>query len=175
VLATIKREKGQRCVINAVYKLIQMGLNIELFIAGDTANLGDEYKEELRTLIDDNGINSHVHLLGWREDNYRLLENASVLVLSSWSEGMPLCIMEAMSMYVPVISTPVGSVNEMLNEGNCGWIFPIDNDQVLADIILKIMNMPSNELKLYLQRAYDNLKNNYSIESQITKLKEIFI
>jgi glycosyltransferase involved in cell wall biosynthesis len=72
-----------------------------------------------------------VHLLGLRSDVPEMLNAADVFVLSSDYEGNPLAVLEAMAAGLPVISTAVGGVPELV-EGGCGLLVPPGDAQALS-------------------------------------------
>ncbi|MDF0543245.1 glycosyltransferase family 4 protein [Sphingobium sp. H39-3-25] len=76
--------------------------------------------DHYRQLAGSNGIADKVSFLGWvdREGALDLLERADILALPSYEEGLPLVILEALGAGVPVLCTPVGSIPEVLTDGD---------------------------------------------------------
>ena len=83
-------------------------------------------------------LEASVRLLGLRKDVARLLSAADVFLLTSISEGIPLTIIEAMSAGVPVVSTRVGGVPEMIEEGRTGLLAPARDAPAVARQILRL-------------------------------------
>lgn len=137
--ATLLPAKGQATAIRAVAKLVAERHDIALYIAGDAPPGGEDYKRYLYNLRRDLGVEDRVHFLGWRKDIPALLRSSSVFVLGSASEGMPRSVMEAMALGVPVVTTPVGSIPEMLDFGAAGWLFPFDDAEGLAERIRELV------------------------------------
>ena len=88
-------------------------------------------KPELERRIGALGLQARVHLLGLRSDVPEMLNAADVFVLSSDYEGNPLAVLEAMAAGLPVISTAVGGVPELV-EGGCGLLVPPKDAQALS-------------------------------------------
>jgi glycosyltransferase involved in cell wall biosynthesis len=90
--------------------------DVKLMLGGD----GDvnEASELARQL----GISERVQLLGWvtGENKEALLSTASIFVLPSYYEGLPMSVLEAMAWGVPVITTPVGGIPEVVRQGEEG-------------------------------------------------------
>lgn len=91
------------------------------------------------------GIRSQVHFLGIRRDIPDLLGAGDLFVLSSNHEGNPLCIMEAMAAGLPVVSTAVGGVPELLRHGVEGLLVQPGNVGALAQAISLLVE--SEELR----------------------------
>ena len=70
------------------------------------------------------GIADRVHFLGWRKDVGALLPAFDLFVLSSFSEGLPMAMLEAMSAGVPIVSTAVGDIPEVITDGETGRLIP---------------------------------------------------
>jgi glycosyltransferase involved in cell wall biosynthesis len=93
--------------------------SFEALIVGD----GPErpvVEEEVRRL----GLRDRVRLVGAREDVPALLAGSDVFVLSSASEGLPMCVLEAMAAELPVVASAVGGVAELVVEGETGLLVP---------------------------------------------------
>ena len=84
--------------------------------------LGEGYEETaLRKLARELGLQDRVSFCGFRPDARELLSGADALLVTSWNEAMPLCVIEAMAARVPVVSTPWSGVEAVLPP-SAGWI-----------------------------------------------------
>jgi glycosyltransferase involved in cell wall biosynthesis len=92
----------------------------------------------LRQSITENGLAEHVRLLGLRSDVARLLSAADVFLLSSLNEGIPLTVIEAMAAGLPVVSTDVGGVAEVVRGGQTGLLAPAGDAGALARQVLQL-------------------------------------
>jgi len=79
---------------------------------------------DIRAWVDENGLTERVRLTGRLEgiDKARILESASVFVLASRSEGLPVAMLEAMAAGLPVVVTDVGGISEVVVPGRNGWL-----------------------------------------------------
>jgi L-malate glycosyltransferase len=98
---------------------------------------GDK-QEEVEAEIAQRGLGRHVHLLGRRQDVARFLSAADVFLLTSISEGIPLTLIEAMGAELPVVSTEVGGVSEVVVAEKTGLLAPAGDDGMLAEHILRL-------------------------------------
>jgi glycosyltransferase involved in cell wall biosynthesis len=110
----------------------------------------------------------HVHVLGRRMDVDRLLPGFDVFALSSVSEGLPLVVPEAMAAALPVVSTAVGGIPGVIEDGATGLLTPVDEDtmrQRLAALAgdrdrARAMGMRARELALSRYSA-DRMLDDY--------------
>ncbi|MGA7239088.1 MAG: glycosyltransferase, partial [Bryobacteraceae bacterium] len=108
-----------------------------LVFAGAGARQG-----EVKALAEKLGIGSRVHFLGFRRDVPALMRAANAVLLPSHREGLPLCIMEAMSLEVPVIATQIRGSSDLLGSG-CGYLVPTSNPGAIAAAMEDILTNPS--------------------------------
>ena len=72
----------------------------------------------------------------------RLYEKAAVVVCSSYGEGLPLCVIEAMAYGRPVVATTVGGIPQLVQDGRTGYLVPPGDAQALRDGIQKLLADP---------------------------------
>ncbi|MBI0577955.1 glycosyltransferase [Neobacillus cucumis] len=110
-------------------------------------------------------------LTKYYEEKYHLFLNVSE------SEGIPVSIMEAISFGIPVIATNVGGVNEVVIDGNNGYLLDKDfNDQQLIDAIIKITRMSENEYLALKESARRVWEERYNAEKNYQKfVKSILV
>lgn len=130
VVGRLDRGKGVAEVVHAVGRLLEAGHDIVLAVAGE----GEEGKR-LTQLTESLGIGGRVHLLGYRSDVGDLLVATDVFVIASYSEGLPIALIEAMALERPVVATRVGEIANAL-EGESGGLLldPGDIDALGAAI-----------------------------------------
>lgn len=98
-------------------------------------------REALEKLCKDLRIADNVHLIGFQKNPYKFLSKADVFVLSSYYEGLPMVILEAMACGAPVIATDCKSgPREILDNGKYGILVPTGDVDSLAEAILLILN-----------------------------------
>lgn len=136
----IRKEKGIFDLLQLINENHEQLLgSIVLHIAG---GLFDE--QTLRKYISDNHIQDIVHFHGWvtGDKKTELLNLADAFILPSYAEGMPISILEAESYGIPIISTPVGGVPDIVTDGGNGiLITPGDKKSMLA-AIQRLMHDP---------------------------------
>ena len=93
---------------------------------------GNKREEELRKAITDGGLLDIVKFEGWvaGDKKIELLNWADVYILPSFNEGLPISILEAMSYKMPIISTPVGGIPEVVDKSNGILVTPGHHDEI---------------------------------------------
>ena len=134
-LGRLGRRKGVYDLLEAFTLVLWQFPDAELICAGD-----GEVKE-VRDLLRQQGLEDHVTLPGWVGDELKaeLLAAASVYVLPSYAEGLPMSILEAMSAGLPVVATPVGGIPEAITDGKEGCLVPVGDVQQLADALCRLL------------------------------------
>ena len=145
--------KGHHDLIKVVKLLRHQGFDIHLQIAGEDELGGHGYRRELETFIQSMGLSAYVELLGAvSEETIRAgLENAHVFVLASLNEGIPVAVMEAMAMAMPVIVTDVGGNSELIHHGVNALLVPAEQPQKFADTLREVLLDRDLALKLSRQ------------------------
>lgn len=97
---------------------------------------GNKNEEQLLNTIRDYHLEGFVHFEGFvsGEKKVELLNWANVYVLPSFNEGLPISILEAMSYKMPIISTPVGGIPEVVDDSNGVLVEPGDEEQIYEAI-----------------------------------------
>ena len=133
-------EKGQAVLLEAVALLAKRGHEIGVTLAGDGA-----LRSELESLAERLGLASQVTFLGAvsQDELRRLYEKASIFCLPSFAEGVPVVLMEAMAMGVPVISTRIAGIPELIENGRSGFLVSPGRPEELADRLEALLDNPS--------------------------------
>lgn len=116
--------------LDVVAELKSRGSQINFFIAGD-GELLDFCRERIKR------EELHVQVLGWQSNIEKVLSAADMVVLTSDNEGTPLSLIQAGMAGIPVVSTDVGSVPEVVLHGVTGIVTPLDI-QKIADALEKL-------------------------------------
>jgi glycosyltransferase involved in cell wall biosynthesis len=100
-------------------------------------------RDSIREVVRRHGLEAHVRFLGLRKDVARLLSAADLFLLTSISEGIPLTVIEAMAAGLPVVSTGVGGLPEVVEEGRTGLLAPSGDHDALARTICRLAGDPA--------------------------------
>jgi len=134
-LTRVEVYKGIFILLEACKQFLKQDTGIRLVIAGDGSQL-DAAKE----FVNKNNLRN-VHFLGnvKGEQLIQAFESASIYVLPTYNEGMPTSVLEAMAFGLPVITRPVGGLNDFFENGKMGYLIesldPIDFAEKIAYLI----------------------------------------
>lgn len=121
-------EKAYDRLIRVHRRILDQGIAHKLIIVGD----GSE-KEHLLDTIRETGTSETVTLAGYQSNPYPYMKHSRFLVCSSYTEGLPVIAMEALTLGVPIVSA-VPSVGELFGEECCGILTENDDDSLEAGI-----------------------------------------
>lgn len=96
-------------------------------------------REKLEDYTKNNHLENQVRFLGYRNDLGHILQLADLFVMPSKREGMPTAVMEAMKYKLPVVGTNIRGNNELIADGETGYLVPLNDDQKMTEKIEKIM------------------------------------
>lgn len=139
--------KNHDLFLEAARQVAQALPQARFLIVGD-----GERRAELEALAARLGLGEAVHFTGWRTDLPTLYADLDVVVISSRNEGTPVSLIEAMAAGVPVVSTAVGGVPDLLQEGRLGRLVPPDDATALAEAILAALREGRGERTMQAQR-----------------------
>lgn len=154
-------------LLKAFQLVSQQKENAKLFIVGQ-----GKLKDELETLSNTLGLTQKVNFLGLRKDISDLMNIADTYVLSSHYEGLAIVVGEAMSSEKVVIATNCGGPKEIL--GNSGYLIPKQNYHILAETMLKTMDLLNEEKEKLGKQAREYIVKNYSLDAVSDKWLEIY-
>ena len=140
-VGSITERKGWRIGAEAVLKLAAKGKRVRYVIAGSgpEAVLADALGRQHPNIIEYLG---HVP-----QPRRNLLPQLHALTVMSEHEGLPMSIIEALSVGLPVLATSVGGIPEAVQDGVNGWLIPRTVD-ALAQSILELYNHPAEQSRL---------------------------
>lgn len=135
-LGRLGARKGSFDLVGAFSKLVPDRPEASLLMGGD-----GELAQTMRC-ADELGVGSHVELLGWvgAEQRANLLASSWLYALPSYNEGLPMSVLEAMAAGVPVLSTPVGGIPEVVTDGVEGFLVPPGDVQALAERMARLLS-----------------------------------
>ncbi|MCM1542995.1 MAG: glycosyltransferase [Blautia sp.] len=130
VLLFVGRLSEEKRVDTIIQALSQAKDKWDLKLIGD----GDE-REKLQALVNKLHLEKQVLFMGWRQNPWEYVADVSALVLASEYEGFPVAAIESMASGIPVISTPVDGIVELIKPGINGFLFPQGDSTALAEIL----------------------------------------
>jgi glycosyltransferase involved in cell wall biosynthesis len=140
--------KGHVVVLEAFLRIIARFPEARLILAGgEPPGRHGLYTRVLQQSVTDMGLDDRVIFTGCRGDMAEVLRDADLLLHGAVSpEGFGLALLEAMAMGVPVVATRVGATEELVVEGQTGYLAPPGNAEVLAELALYLLSNPDRRV-----------------------------
>ena len=159
VIANISKIKGIEQIINSLHNLA----NYCLIIIGDGPDL-----DRLKTIVRDKGLYDRCVFFGYKNNAYLFLEYIDIYMMTSYSEGFPLVVIEAAQYKKPIVCSNLPIFKEFFNSSQVSF-FELDNEQSLINAVnaanYKKKELSTNVYDVYLERYTKNIMGyNYYIK-----------
>lgn len=166
--AYLIKDKGYTTLLEAFSSISRKYPDWKLVIAG-TGEL-----EEARKLCNEFDITEHVTIHNWlnRQQMDEMYEKAGIFCIASLKEGFPMSFLEAASYGVPVVSTPVGGLVDVLRDEENTMVFDFNNSKQLAqklDVLIENEELRKN-ISMKLQDLVDTTFSEEAVSMQLDKL-----
>lgn len=166
-VANFRREKAYENLLDAAARTLEHDVPLR-FVSVGQGPLEDEIRALHRRL----GLGDRFLLLGYREDAVRVMSAFDVFTLASRHEGLPVALMDALALGLPVVATAVGGVPQAVTDGVEARLVPPDDPAALAGAYLEVARDPSLRARmgeLAAKRAPD-----YDISAATRRLEQIY-
>ena len=164
-LVPVKNHEG---AIRAVAKLRREGLDVHLALAG-----GGGLQATLEEFARAEGVQSHVHFLGFLDRVDKVYNALDIFLLNSYREGMSNTIVEAMACGRPVVATRVGSNAESVVDGETGYLVPSDDSDTLAATLRQLVDKDVRDR--FSRAARTRIVDNFSIDRMVERYTDIYL
>ncbi len=173
-VANFYESKGLTYLIEAatkIYSVIRRDLRFapKFYIIGEGAE-----KKRLESLIEKYKLSNKVFLLGEVPKAQKYLKAFDLFVLPSLKEGFPYALIEAMHAGLPIITTTVGGIPEMIENGKSGILVPPANSKILAEKIDELAKNRKFAENLGM-RAFLAAQEKFSLERMIEETKKVYV
>jgi glycosyltransferase involved in cell wall biosynthesis len=158
----LEEQKDYPTLLRALSLLAQDGTSQRVVIVGEGS-----LEVQLKELVTRSGLADRVQFLGLRRDIPSILAAADALVLSSAWEGSPNSVLEALDAGKPVVSTGVGGVAELVQDGESGFIVPPKNPEQLAAAMAKLMALAEKERQQMGLTGREHIRRNHRLEDVV--------
>ena len=160
-------QKNHRMLIEAFAKVQKVKKNVKLLLIGQ-----GELESEIRKIVQNLEVTEKVVFAGVRENVKDVMSIADIFVLSSFYEGMPMTIIEAMACGLPIVATRVGGVPDMICNGEDGVLVGV-NASELADALIELLD--NKELRERYGKAAFNNASKFSSFNMAEEYEDIYI
>ncbi len=169
-VARVSPVKGQKDLLEVMPRILEHFPGARLLIAGD----GDApLLSELTKLRDHMGLQGHVHLLGRRDDIVALLHASDVFVFSSYYEGLPGAVVEAMAAGKPVVAFDIPALKEVVKNEYSGVLVEGRNVRQFAEAIIRLVKHPGTAREMG-ERGRQIVREQFDIRRNAKELEATY-
>ncbi|MCM1286181.1 MAG: glycosyltransferase family 4 protein [Acetobacter sp.] len=161
------QRKNQNMLFDTLKILLDKHSNFHLLLPG-LDELAQPYIDYAKQL----GVYDNVHVLGYRRDIDKLVAMSDVSISSSRQEGLPINLIEAMAIGNAIVATDVRGNNDLVKDGENGFLVKLNDSSAMADAILKLYE--STELMNKFQLKNKEMVEKYSVNNVISHMIEIY-
>lgn len=165
--ADLSVRKNQPMLFDALQKIAEKNKNVKLLLPGQPIRL-----EEYKRMVSERGIADNVEFLGYRRDINNLVGLSDLSVASSFQEGLPINIIEAMAMGNAIVATDVRGNNDAVEDGVNGYLVSVGDSDLMAEKILELMN-DREKLRTFGENGLDMVKD-FSTENVNREMLTIY-
>jgi glycosyltransferase involved in cell wall biosynthesis len=160
---------GLDVLLRAAAGLLSQWPDLQVLLIGD----GPE-RQALERLSGELGLEANARFLGLRQDVPEVLRALDVAVCSSDFEGSPLAILEYMDAALPVVSTRVGGVPDMIEPGVHGLLVAPKDPDALGAAIAELLRDPQRRREMGL-RARERRRSEFELSSMLERLEALYL
>lgn len=165
--AELNKNKNQIMLINAMEELTKKYKNIKLLLPGK-----DSYNGFYQNTVKEKKLDKYIKFLGFRKDIPKLLKISDLAVATSKREGLPVNIMEAMYVGLPIVASNCRGNRDLVTDNKNGFLINLDSEVDFVESIKKIYS--SNELKKEFSKESQEEIKKYMLDKIMTDMKKIY-
>jgi glycosyltransferase involved in cell wall biosynthesis len=167
-VARLSEPKNLELLIDAGKLLMLSEINFKISIWGE-----GPLRNKLQNRIDANNLQNLISLDGFEKNILPFLASLDLFVLCSLHEGLPMSLLEAMTMEIPVVCTEVGGIKEIITDGFSGLLVQNNDPISLTNAITKLQQDKTLRKKL-VANAKIKIEQEFNIETTINKLIDLY-
>lgn len=143
-LGRLGQRKGTYDILAAVPHVLARFPDTQFWLGGD----GDI--DEIAQQLAQQAWGTQVRLLGWvrSEEKHNVLSQATIFLLPSYHEGLPMAVLEAMAYALPVVTTPVGGIPDVIADNVTGLFVMPGDSEAIAEALITLLSHPARAAEL---------------------------
>jgi len=169
-IGRFEKAKAYPNMIRAFAKVVAGTTEKPLLLICGRGSLENAIRKQVR----ESGLEKYVKFVGVRPDISDVMNAADGFVMSSYLEGLPMVLLQASSIGMPIVATDVGGNAEIVINGVNGYTVPPGDDEALARGITRVMQLPAAERALMAERGRQLIRRNFEIERILDRWETIY-
>lgn len=166
-IGRLSPEKGPEVFVRVAAKVHEKLPNCRFILVGE-----GPMRVKLDNEINNLGLGGCIHLAGLQTDMSRVYASLDLVVSTSFSEGMPLAMMEAMAAGLPIVATNVGGVSDIVEVGHTGLLHSTTDQDGLANSIVTLMSNKSMREEMG-KAARKRVEENFELNDSVSQTSEL--
>lgn len=169
-LGAINQMKGCYDMVDVTKRVAEVVSDIKMVVAG----AGEIEQVKSKAIAE--GVAEHFAFPGWvrGEQKEKLLKESDVFFLPSYTEGMPMSVLDAMGYGLPIVASNVGGIPRLVHEGENGFMREPGDTAGFAEAIIQIMTSDAMRINMGKQ-SMEIVKERYSLEKHIELLENVYV
>lgn len=150
----LTEQKDPLRLVKVLAKLITLKADSKIAIVGQ-GNL----EKDVKRMVEQFNLENNIIFTGFMNNPLKLLADSKVMIMTSKYEGLPMTVLEAMALGVPLVSTPVDGLKDIIEQGVNGYLE--NDDDVLAKRLYDIISDSGlrNRMSLATQKQFDDIND----------------
>jgi glycosyltransferase involved in cell wall biosynthesis len=169
MVARLSDVKGQDILIKAMAQVAEKFKDVNLVLVGE-----GKFKDTLLSLVKELSLERNVFFLPIINDQQNILPLFDIFVMPSRQEGLGLSVMEAQAHGVCVIASDVGGLPTLVQDGKTGVLFPREDVDRLAMVIIRLIESPEKRNELG-KAGQEFIRTNFPFEQMINKTIDVYV
>lgn len=175
IVANLKYNKNHIYLLRAFSRLVTTYTNLKLIIVGKSFQNDIESSEkDIIDYIKNHSLKDNVYLMGFRSDVNRILQLIDIFCLVSYKEGLPISLIEAMAVGLPVIGADSVGIRDVISNGENGFLVKIDDVEDLKNKLAYLIENP-NIRSQYGKNGREEVIRQYDIKKCVLSYETIFM
>jgi glycosyltransferase involved in cell wall biosynthesis len=167
-IGRFSEEKGILNFVKAIPAILKEKHEFCFLIGGD-----GQLKDEIEKYSTKYNLGGKINITGWISHDKlpHYLNELKLIVLPSYTEGLPNIMLEAMACGTPILASPVGAIPDLIKDGETGFIMADNSPECIARNIIRALNHP------YLEKIADNgralVEKEFTFEKAVERYREL--
>jgi glycosyltransferase involved in cell wall biosynthesis len=167
-LGRLSEEKGILELVRAMPGILQSRRDLSFLIIGDGHLSG-----KVKGLLDEHGLNDRVKMIPWvpHDDLPDQLNLMRLMVLPSYTEGLPNVMIESMACGTPFLARPVGAIPDVVKDGVTGFLMPDNSPACIAENVIRAIE--HDRLDLIIANGRRLIGDEFSFEAAVERYRSL--
>lgn len=163
--AELSKRKRQIWLINALSDFIKKNSNVHLLLPGK-----DSLNGKCQKIVEEKGLSNQIHFLGYRNDIPKLLKISNLALSSANQEGLPVNIMEAMYVGLPIVGTDCRGNRDLIKDNINGYLIQLNDNKRFASCVEKLYLVKNDK---FSNKSRQIVKD-YMLDLVLEKMEKIY-